>query len=613
MTNALSPGMEPVSVVANSSRLQRCGLFTAAAAASFAVLTALFVPAGYLLAACGDTLQLALLAASSVLALQNLLRSQSRIRIFWFLTFLGVTIWTASSAIWWFYEILLNRPVPTTPLADMMLFVLIVPLTTAFAAAPHRQGRSPFRAFGLLDVSVLMIYALYLYGLGVFSYLLLPNSIHTYNFRFDVADSVGNHIFLVGAAVALLASQGPWRTLYRLYFLAAAGSALSSAIINTAIDAGTYHSGGFYDLPLVISLSALLCVMLQGRTLLNQQSAVYVNGSRVDEAEELPGRAAFFSSHLAMLVVLSTPLIGILLLSSTSAPLLHFRLTLTLATMLVLVLLLSVKQDLLTAGLFSSLARLSGTYSSIERFKSRLTQSEKMASLGESVAEVANQIKQCMAVILDIAARLSSGPSNESRVQSMAGKIVQYAQRTDALVDNMLRFAQETPMRITSFEIKPLLESALQLSRVAKLPNIHVKVIQEGECPQVRADSGQILHVFLELISNAVDALQEVNGGTLEIKILHTDSHVRIEFDDSGPGIRNPARVFEPFYTTKVVGKGTGLGLSTCYGILQQHQGEITCRNRLTGGASFSVSLPLVAHEPSEKSSSNAVLVEGAS
>ena len=613
MTNALSPGMEPASVVTRSPRLSRSGLLIAAAAVSFAVLTALVLPAGYVLAACGDTLQLLLLAASSVCAFQNFLRSQSRVRIFWFLTFLGVAIWTASSAIWWFHEIWLKRPVPTTPLADMMLFVLIVPLTTAFAAAPHRQGRSPFRAFGLLDVSVLMIYALCLYGLGVFSYLLLPNSIHTYNFRFDLADAIGNHIFLVGAAVALLASQGPWKTLYRLYFLAAAGSALSSSIVNTAIDAGHYHSGGFYDLPLTLSLSALLCSTLRGRSLSNQSSSARVEENRVEEAEELPSRATLFSSHAAMLVVLSTPVVGILLLSGTAAPLLHFRLSITLATMLVLVLLLSIKQDLLTAGLFASLARLSGTYSSIERFKSRLTQSEKMASLGETVAEVANQIKQCMAMILDLAARLSARPDTDSRVLSMAGKIAQYAQRTDGLVDNMLRFAQETPMRITSFEIKPLVESALQLSRIAKLPNIHVKVIQEGECPQVCADSGQLLHVFLELLSNAVDALEEVNGGSIEIKILHTESHVRIEFADSGPGIKDPAHVFEPFYTTKVVGKGTGLGLSTCYGILQQHQGEITCRNRLTGGASFVVSLPFARRESSENSSSNRVLVDGAS
>jgi signal transduction histidine kinase len=218
-----------------------------------------------------------------------------------------------------------------------------------------------------------------------------------------------------------------------------------------------------------------------------------------------------------------------------------------------------------------------------------------------------------MTAILDIAARLSCRPDGESRVQGMAGKIGQYAQRTDALVDNMLHFAQETPMRPAPLDIKALLESALQLSRAAKLPDIRITLTQEDPCPQICGDSGQLLHVFLELISNAVDALQEVNGGTLEIRVSHQDSHVHIEFLDSGPGMNEPARVFEPFYTTKVVGKGTGLGLSTCYGILQQHQGEIACRNRLTGGACFTIRLPLTQPDAPEPKSSAVVLVEGAS
>jgi two-component system NtrC family sensor kinase len=236
-----------------------------------------------------------------------------------------------------------------------------------------------------------------------------------------------------------------------------------------------------------------------------------------------------------------------------------------------------------------------------------------MAALGNLVAEVANQIKECMTRILQVAAKLSCRPDTESRVQGMAGKIGQYAQRTDALVDNMLHFAQETPMRTAPLEIKPLLESALQLSRIAKQPDVRVSLIQEEECPPVRGDSSQLLHVFLQLISNAADALQEVNGGSLEIKISHGESHAAIEFLDSGPGMKEPARVFEPFYTTKVVGKGTGLGLSTCYGILQQHHGEITCGNRPLGGACIIIRLPLAAEAVAQNKPALPVVMEGAS
>ena len=71
-----------------------------------------------------------------------------------------------------------------------------------------------------------------------------------------------------------------------------------------------------------------------------------------------------------------------------------------------------------------------------------------------------------------------------------------------------------------------------------------------------------------------------------------------LEFADSGSGLKEPQRVFEPFYTTKPVGKGTGLGLSTCYGIIQQHDGEISCRNQPEGGAVFTVRIPFATERP---------------
>jgi signal transduction histidine kinase len=114
----------------------------------------------------------------------------------------------------------------------------------------------------------------------------------------------------------------------------------------------------------------------------------------------------------------------------------------------------------------------------------------------------------------------------------------------------------------------------------------------------VRGDSGHLLHVFLELISNAIDALEEAGGGTLDITLRLNAAHLLVEFADSGPGLKEPQRVFEPFYTTKSVGKGTGLGLSTCYGIIHQHDGEISCRNRPEGGAMFIIQLPLALESP---------------
>ncbi len=111
--------------------------------------------------------------------------------------------------------------------------------------------------------------------------------------------------------------------------------------------------------------------------------------------------------------------------------------------------------------------------------------------------------------------------------------------------------------------------------------------------PQIFGDANQVLQVFFNLISNAVDALEEVGGGTLVIRSSHADGKLSIEFSDTGPGIKSPQHVFDPFFTTKPVGKGTGLGLSICYGIVQEHGGRIECFNRPEGGATFVVEFPI--------------------
>jgi signal transduction histidine kinase len=574
------------------------------------ILTALFVPRGFALTAFGDTLQLLLVAAAAALAFQNFFRSHSRVRIFWFLIFVGSLQWTVSNGVWAVYEVLFARPVPDLPLVDILLFLKVVPFTAAIAIAPDRENDAQFRVFGLLDVFVLMVYSLYLFVFGVFAYRLLPGAQASYNFHFNLADAIGNQTLVIVAGLAVLCAQGRWRGVYRLYFFGAACYALASNLSNVAIDLGHYYTGSLYDVPLIASLTAFVCFTLAGRT--TEQAEHPVAAREPNTTSSRP--ATFVSEHLAMLVSFSTPMIGIWLLFSTSAAteLRTFRLAITLLTILLLTLLLSIKEDILANGLFQSLQRLSETYRSIDRFKRHLTQSEKLASLGELVADVANQIKSCMASILEATSRLTSRPGADFRILNMAGKIGQYAQRTDALVDNMLHFAQETPLRLAPLEVKPVLETALHLSRIAKMPLVRVALSEEGNSQHVRGDSGQLLHVFLQLISNASDALEEAGGGRFDVTLRAFGAQLILEFADSGPGLKEPQRVFEPFYTTKPVGKGTGLGLSTCYGIIQQHNGEISCRNRPEGGAVFTIRLPFALEPvPEGSQETTGLLAEG--
>jgi signal transduction histidine kinase len=109
-----------------------------------------------------------------------------------------------------------------------------------------------------------------------------------------------------------------------------------------------------------------------------------------------------------------------------------------------------------------------------------------------------------------------------------------------------------------------------------------------------------------------MDALQEAGGGSLEITARKQGNEAVLQFSDTGPGIREPERVFDPFYTTKPVGKGTGLGLSTCYGIIRQHNGDITCGNRLEGGAHFTIFLPAAPSSVSNDAAPSSLAVQSA-
>lgn len=582
--------LSQVSAEPRYSRALRNSLLLAAGIVAFSLLAATLLPKGFLLASIGDFLQVSLITAATVVAFQNFRRSRANVRGFWLLIFAGALLWLASLVVWSIYELGFHRPDADVPAVDILLFAKLVPLTAAFALDPHTSHDSRSRTFGLLDVSILMLYSLYLYSFYVFAYRLLPAATAIYNFHFNLADAIGNQIFTLVAAVYVFRAQESWRWVYRIFFLAAALCGLASGLGNVAIDLGSYYTGSFYDVPLTASLAIFLCLCLVGRSLLDDESS---SDQALASGDRLYHPRTPISSQLAMIVTLSAPAIGLWLLTRSSArELFAFRLDITIVTIFLLTLLLAIKEDLLTASLIGTFQRLSDTYTNIDRFKSRLTQGEKLASLGELVAQVANQIKSAMAAIRELSASITMRSGSDPRIPAMAGKINQYAQRTDVLVQNMLRFAQETPLEMGSLDVQSLIESALHLSRISKLPNILVDLHPQGPSLFVRGDSSQLLHVFLQLISNAVDALEEVGGGILDISICPAGSQVRIQFADSGRGLREPEHIFEPFYTTKPVGKGTGLGLSTCYGIIQQHSGEISAQNRAAGGAVFTILLP---------------------
>jgi two-component system NtrC family sensor kinase len=185
-------------------------------------------------------------------------------------------------------------------------------------------------------------------------------------------------------------------------------------------------------------------------------------------------------------------------------------------------------------------------------------------------------------------------PAN-TRPRILAEKIRDQARRTKDLVTNLLSFARQVPVEKQLLDLNTVLTGAVQLRNLdLRERNIRIDLESRSVLPAVRGDPNQLLQVFYHLISNAVDAMESVGGGVLLIRTLREKGNVVIEFSDTGPGMVEPDKVFDPFYTTKPVGKGTGLGLSICYGVMQEHGGTINGFNRSEGGCTFRLELPAV-------------------
>jgi len=235
--------------------------------------------------------------------------------------------------------------------------------------------------------------------------------------------------------------------------------------------------------------------------------------------------------------------------------------------------------------------------------QSKLIHAEKMAAVGQLVSGVAHEVNNPLTAILGFADLLLENPEMPEVARKDLRVILQEAQRTKQIVQNLLSFARQMPPQRKPVQLNGILRRTVQL-RAYDFNSHGVEIIErldEG-LPQVVGDSHQLQQVFLNIMNNAYDAVRETGRpARIEIMTASLGTYVEVSFRDNGQGITQPDRIFDPFFTTKEVGKGTGLGLSICYGIVREHGGEILCHNN-TGveGATFIVRLPAVS-EPASK------------
>jgi len=233
-------------------------------------------------------------------------------------------------------------------------------------------------------------------------------------------------------------------------------------------------------------------------------------------------------------------------------------------------------------------------YDNLRKTQEQLLHSEKMAAVGQLISGVAHELNNPLTAILGYSQLLTSNGDMGPQGIEYTDKLYKQAQRTHRIVQNLLSFARQHKPERVAVQINQVLEDTLALRDYdLRMKNIRVHMELATDLPVTSADPHQLQQVFLNMVNNAVDAvLENSNDGDLWVRTGARGNRLTVEFADSGPGVRDPSRVFDPFYTTKPVGKGTGLGLSICYGIITEHGGTIQVRNIQPHGAAFTIELP---------------------
>ena len=536
---------------------------------------------GSTLATFADVLQFTIMLLMVVGTAVNIPRSKGAARGFWTLMTISAAMWAFDYWMWVDYEVIRRAHMPTPQPGDTLLILHVVPIMMALAMLPHRTTKDGSSVASRLEFALIACWWVYLYFQFTFIWQVLHFEAGPFHRNFNLLYHAELATAIIGLFYLAQHSSGEWQQIYNHYLIGFLIYAPTSAIINILIQQGSYTSGGLWDLPLTISIAYIAWIGFHARKL---------NPGPDGAREERQTRLAV-PEWAASLAAASIPAIALFSFERLQDPpeVRRFRIVLSFTAMLIIAILIFSRQQLLNRRLGHLLDDSKHAYDNLERLQTQVMLSEKLASIGRLVSGAAHELNNPLTAILGYSELIADDQSVPAAQRGFAEKISQQARRTKNLVSNLLSFARQTPPQMRLTDINSLLNNACQL-RIGSLSG-KVSLIRDlhADLPTVVGDDNHLLQVFLHVLNNAVDAVEEVGGGEIILRTRANGDRVVVEISDTGPGIAEPARVFDPFYTTKPLGQGTGLGLSACYGIVQQHEATIECENLQPHGALFRI------------------------
>ena len=238
-----------------------------------------------------------------------------------------------------------------------------------------------------------------------------------------------------------------------------------------------------------------------------------------------------------------------------------------------------------------------------EMMNEQIVETGKLASVGELASGIAHEINNPVAIMVEEAGWIEDlleeeefkEGENFDEFKRALGQIRNQGRRCKEITHKLLSFARKTDSRIQDVQLNELIEEIIALSaQRAKFSNAEIHSNLQENLPTLHVSQTELQQVLLNLINNALDAMEKT-GGTLNVSSKLEGDYIVVEVADDGPGIpgANLVRIFDPFFTTKPVGKGTGLGLSICYGIIKKMGGDIIVKSTMGVGTTFHVKIPV--------------------
>ncbi len=526
------------------------------------------------LTAFSDLTQCLLLLSGTVVFIPHAIKSHGRLRLFWILLSMGVGFWLGYQLLWTYIEVALHQDVPSLFSGDIILFLHLVPIIAAIALRPHIQPDEYAARVGRLDFALLLVWWIYLYIFLVMSWQYAVPKEAAYNQNLNALYLVEKVTLLIALTACCATSRGAWRLFYANLFGATLIYATSSYIANWAIANATYFSGSWYDIPLATSMAWLTMIGLWSNA-----SAPQGGLGRVFSAYGV------WVARGGMIATFSLPLFAAWAISDHSVPstVRTFRVIVTLASALIMSIMVFVRQRLLDRELTRLLQQSRESVDNLKQLQEQVLHQEKLASIGQLVGGAAHELNNPITAMLGYSELLLSTPMSSAE-KDLASKITQNVRRTKSLVAGLLSFARKTPTAHASVDLNTMLRTAIKLSEAqCQTLKVDVRMDLDTALPRIIGDSNQLLQLCVQLVNNALHALTEGTHRHLSISTRGQNGTCILQIAYGTPGAA-------PLTSVAILPET--IGLTACLGIVQEHQGIISCEQFQNRGSIIRIELP---------------------